>query len=81
MRIFSRSTEVPVGTPSFAEKMASIKEAFKTAYDNANTLHGEMEQQIELKKSKINELNEQIEQIEVIKEEAKTFMANISKLI
>lgn len=43
MGIFSRSTEVPVGTSSFAEKMANIKKAFKEAYENANTLHGEME--------------------------------------
>lgn len=40
-----------------------------------------MEQEITLKKSKIDELNKQIEEIEVTKEEAKTFMANISKLI
>lgn len=83
MGIFSKKTavETPVRSLTFAEKMANIKEAFKTAYDNANTLHGEMEQEIELKKSEINELNKQIEQIEVTKEEARTFMANISKLI
>ena len=32
MGIFSRSTEVPVGTSSFAEKMANIKKAFKEAH-------------------------------------------------
>jgi len=82
MGIFSKTTvETSVRSLTFAEKMANIKEAFKTAYDNANTLHGEMEQEITLKKSKIDELNKQIEEIEVTKEEAKTFMANISKLI
>lgn len=40
MEIFSRSTEVPVGTSFFAEKMANIKKAFKEAYENTNTLHG-----------------------------------------
>lgn len=42
MGIFSK-TEVPVGTISFAEKMAGIKKAFREAHENANTLHGEME--------------------------------------
>ena len=46
MGIFSRSAEVPVGTSSFAEKMANIKKVFKETHENANTLHGEMEQQI-----------------------------------
>ena len=81
MGIFSRSTEVPVGALSFAEKMANIKKAFKEAHENANTLHGEMEQQIQLKLSKIDELNKQIEEINVTKKEAEEFMANISKLI
>ena len=61
--------------------MASIKKVFKEAYENANTLHGEMEQQVQLKLSKIDELNKQIDEINVTKEEAEEFMANISKLI
>lgn len=81
MGIFGKSTEVPVGTPSFAEKMANIKKVFKEAHENANTLHGEMEQEIALKLSKIEELNKQIEEINVTKKEAETFMENISKLI
>lgn len=80
MGIFSK-TEVPVGTISFAEKMAVIKKAFKEAHENANTLHGEIEQEIALKLSKIDELNKQIEEINVTKKEAEEFMANISKLI
>lgn len=80
MGIFSK-TEVPVGTPSFAEKMANIKSAFKQAHENANTLHGEMEQEIQLKQSQIDELNKQIEEINVTKKEAEEFMQNISKLI
>lgn len=82
MGIFSKTTaETPVRNLTFAEKMANIKAAFKTAYDDANTLHGEMEQEIAFKKAKANELFKQISEIEVTKEEAKTFMANISKLI
>ena len=61
--------------------MASIKKVFKEAYENANTLHGEMEQQVQLKLSRIDELNKQIDEINVTKEEAEEFMANISKLI
>lgn len=80
MGIFSK-TEVPVGTLSFAEKMSNIKKAFKETHENANTLHGEMEQQIQLKLSKIDELNKQIDEINVTKKEAEEFMANISKLI
>lgn len=38
MGIFSKTTvETPVGSLTFAEKMANIKAAFKTAYDNAKT--------------------------------------------
>lgn len=82
MGIFSKTTvETPVRSLTFAEEMANIKSAFKEAHEKANTLHGRMEQEITLKKSKIDELNKQIEEIEVTKEEAKTFMANISKLI
>lgn len=80
MGIFSK-TEVPVGTISFAEKMANTKKAFKEVHENANTLHGEIEQEIALKLSKIDELNKQIDEINVIKKEAEEFMANISKLI
>lgn len=40
-----------------------------------------MEQQIQLKLSKIDELNKQIDEINITKEEAEEFMANISKLI
>lgn len=67
--------------PSSAEQMAEIKAAFKTAHENANTLHSEMELQIQLKLSKIDELNKQIEEINVTKKEAEEFMENISKLI
>lgn len=81
MGIFSKKAEVPVGTLSFSEKMANIKKAFKEAHENANTLHGEMEQQIALKQSQIDELNKQIEEINVTKKEAEEFMENISKLI
>ena len=80
MGLFGK-TEIPVGTPSFAEKMANIKKAFKEAHENANTLHGEMEQQIQLKLFNIDELNKQIEEINVTKKEAEEFMKNISKLI
>lgn len=59
--------------------MSNIKKAFKEAHENANTLHGEMEQQLKL--SKIDELNKQIDEINVTKKEAEEFMANISKLI
>lgn len=81
MGIFSKNTEVPTGTVSFAEKMANIKKAFKEAHENASTLHGEMEQEIALKLSKIDELNKQIDEINVTKKEAEEFMENISKLI
>lgn len=38
MGIFSRSTEVLVGTSYFAEKMASIKKAFKEAHETIKWL-------------------------------------------
>lgn len=32
-----------VATPSFSERMASIKSMFKTAHENASNLHAEMD--------------------------------------
>lgn len=75
MKIFSKST------PTFAEQMASIKAAFKTAHENANNLHSMMEEEIKNKESQIASLQNDIETINVTKKEAETFMENISKLI
>ena len=63
-----------VATPSFSERRASIKSMFKTAHENANNLHAEME-------SEIAALQEDIKTIGVTKQEAETFMSNIEKLI
>lgn len=63
-----------VATPSFSERMASIKSMFKTAHENASNLHAEME-------SEIAALQEDIKTIGVTKQEAETFMSNIEKLI
>lgn len=70
-----------VATPSFSERMASIKSMFKTAHENASNLHAEMEQEIAKKESQIAALQEDIKTIEVTKQEAETFMSNIEKLI
>lgn len=67
--------------PSFAEQMAGIKAAFKTAHENANNLHSMMEEEIKSKESQIASLQSDIETINVTKKEAETFMENISKLI
>lgn len=63
-----------VATPSFSERMASIKSMLKTAHENASNLHAEME-------SEIAALQEDIKTIGVTKQEAETFMSNIEKLI
>lgn len=70
-----------VATPSFSERMASIKSMFKTAHENASNLHAEMEQEIAKKESQIAALQEDIKTIDVTKQEAETFMSNIEKLI
>lgn len=70
-----------VATPSFSERMASIKSMFKIAHENASNLHAEMEQEIAKKESQIAALQEDIKTIDVIKQEAETFMSNIEKLI
>lgn len=64
-----------VATPSFSERMASIKSMFKTAHEN------EMESEIAKKESQIAALQEDIKTIGVTKQEAETFMSNIEKLI
>lgn len=66
---------------TFAEKMANIKEAFKTAHENASNLHSQMEEEIKSKEAQIATLQSDIETINVTKKEAETFMENISKLI
>ena len=70
-----------VATPSFSERMASIKSMFKTAHEDASSLHAEMEQEIAKKESQIAALQEDIKTIDVTKQEAETFMSNIEKLI
>lgn len=70
-----------VATPSFSERMASIKSIFKTVHENVNNLHAEMESEIAKKESQIAALQEDIKTINVTKQEAETFMSNIGKLI
>lgn len=70
-----------VATPSFSERMASIKSMFKTAHENAGNLHAEMESGIAKKESQIAALREDIRTIGVTKQEAETSMSNIEKLI
>lgn len=70
-----------VATPSFSERMASIKSMFKTAHENASNLHSQMEEEIKSKEAQIDTLQSDIETINVTKKEAETFMENISKLI
>ena len=59
-----------VATPSFSERMASIKSMFKTAHENASNLHAEMESEIAKKESQIAALQEDIKTIGVTKQEA-----------
>ena len=83
MRIFStKVTTELVAKPTFAEQMAAIKSAFKTAHENASNLHHQMEEEeIKSKEAQIATLQSDIETINVTKKEAETFMENISKLI
>lgn len=80
MGIFSKVTETVV-QPTFAEQMAAIKSAFKTAHESTNNLHSQMEEEIKSKEAQIATLQSDIETINVTKKEAETFMENISKLI
>lgn len=68
-------------TPSFSERMASIKSMFKAAHENVSNLHAEMEQEIKNKEAQIASLQSEIETISTTKKDAETFMDNISKLI
>lgn len=72
MGIFGKVTET-VAKPTFAEQMAAIKSAFKTAHENANNLHSMMEEEIKSKESQIASLKSDIETINVTKKEAETF--------
>ena len=70
-----------VATLPFSERMASIESMFKTAYEDANNLYAEIEQEIAKKESQIAALQEDIKTIDVTKQEVETFMSNIEKLI
>lgn len=74
-------TKVIVVQPTFAEQMAAIKSALKTAHESANNLCSQMEEEIKSKEAQIATLQSDIETINVTKKEAETFMENISKLI
>lgn len=52
MGIFgTKVTTETVAKPTFAEQMAAIKSAFKTAHENANNLHSQMEEEIKSKEA------------------------------
>lgn len=82
MGIFgNKVTTETVAKPTFAEQMAAIKSAFKTAHESANNLRSQMEEEIKSKEAQIAALQSDIETINVTEKEAETFMENISKLI
>lgn len=81
MGILRRTVSKPAVQQSFADRMASIKEVFKKAYDNASTLKSEMQSQIESKEQSIAKLNSEIETINVTKKEVEQFMSNLEKFI
>ena len=71
-----------VATPSFSERMASIKSMFKIAHENASNLHAENGVR-DCKEgiSKLLHCRKTSKTIGVTKQEAETFMSNIEKLI
>lgn len=86
MGIFSKKEETVVKTETktdvnYAQKLASIKNSFKIAHENASNLHSLMERDIQEKQDKIKELQDSIDTINVAKRDTETFMENISKLI
>lgn len=82
MGIFSKTaTEATVVKSTFAEQMAAIKSAFKTAHENASNLHSQMQEEIKSKEAEIASLQSDIETINITKKEAEEFMKNISRLI
>lgn len=86
MGIFSKKEGTAVKTENktdvnYTQKLASIKNSFKIAHENASNLHSLMERDIQEKQDKIKELQDSIDNINVAKKDAETFMENISKLI
>ena len=67
--------------PSFSDRIAGIKSIFKAAYEQANNLHSEMEEDIKAKNTKIAELQKDIDSINITKKETEEFMSNIGKFI
>lgn len=86
MGIFSKKEETVVKTETktdvnYTQKLASIKNSFRIAHENASNLHSLMERDIQEKQDKIKELQDSIDTINVAKRDTETFMENISKLI
>ena len=84
MGLFNKKEETVVKTETgvnYAQKLASIKNTFKIAHENASNLHSLMEGDIQEKQDKIKELQDSIDTINVAKRDTETFMENISKLI
>lgn len=70
-----------INSTLFNDRLASIKAVFKAAYENASTLHAEMEEDVKSKSAQMESLQHDIETINACKEETEKFMENISKLI
>lgn len=86
MGLFSKKEETVVKTETktdvnYAQKLASIKNTFKIAHENASNLYSMMEKDIQEKQAQIDTLQNSINTINEAKRDAETFMQNISKLI
>lgn len=86
MGLFNKKEETVVKTETktdvnYAQKLASIKNTFKIAHENASNLHSMMEKDIQEKQAQIDTLQNSINTINEAKRDAEIFMQNISKLI
>ena len=70
-----------VVVPSFSDRISGIKSIFKSAYEQANSLHAEIVEDIKAKNAKIAELQNDIDKVNITKKETEEFISNIEKFI
>lgn len=84
MGIFGKKKETvtPVKTfVTFADQLTAIKESFRTAYQKAETLNQNINEDIKAKTASIEALKAKLAESETVRAETQQFMKNLEKFI
>lgn len=73
--------KVFVKSPSFSDRLGKVKGMFRKAFDDANALHSEMQEDICKKTEEITALSLEVNNLKELQRETKEFMSNLEKFI